>query len=67
MDQFLVSMINELYISEATTLKYEYIYIYIYVCLQSRPFLHTNRWPETKVCYNTIEKVWLGQGAVIEN
>ena len=29
MDQILVSMINELYISEATTLKYEYIYIYI--------------------------------------
>lgn len=31
MDQFLVSMINELYISEATTLKYECIYIYIYM------------------------------------
>lgn len=30
MDQFLVSMINELYISEATTLKYECIYIYMY-------------------------------------
>jgi hypothetical protein len=30
MDQFLVSMINELYISEATTLKYEYIYICIH-------------------------------------